>query len=158
MPFNRPYEKLNTPQQQQSRTREALRQCNINVDESPHRRRTPAARPETPTPLPGAAESARMQARQSARDIRDNDLEDSPRRRRPSETQDENQPFSVSSSGGSVMRHGLGSRVCCIKRTYVLPDLIFLLDSPCSYFGPPLITKPSFYPICCWRQSSNHFT
>ena len=126
MPFNRPYETLNTPQRHQSRTREAFRQRNINVDESPRRCRTPATRPETPTPPPGAAESARMQARQSARDIWDNDLEDSPRRRRPGESQDENQPLSVSSSGGSVMRHGLGTRVRHIIPTYVLPIWSFL--------------------------------
>ena len=124
MYFNRPHEKLNTAQQHQSQTREALRQRSTNVDEIPRRRQTPAARPETPAPPSGAARRAMMQAQRSARDIRDNDLEDSPRRRRPHEARDENQPHSVSSSGGSVMTCHLGSRVRRIKPTYVIPDLI----------------------------------
>lgn len=40
---------LSTPQRQQQRTRQALRELANNVQDSP-RRRTPLPRPETPTP------------------------------------------------------------------------------------------------------------
>lgn len=60
MLFNRPYEELNTPQQYQSQTHEALCQLDTDMDKSPHCRQVPATRPETPTPQPGAAERARM--------------------------------------------------------------------------------------------------
>ena len=124
MLFNRPYEELSTPQQYQSQTREALRRLNTDVDESPRCCRVPATRPETPTPQPGAAERARMNSRHTAREIRNNDLQDSPRRRRPRDTQDEN--FNENSahglSGGNVLatRDGLGSRVRSIKSMYAM--------------------------------------
>ena len=58
-------ENLNTPQWHQSRTCTAVRQLNVNTDESPRHHRTPAPRPETPTPLPGAVERARRNPCQS---------------------------------------------------------------------------------------------
>ncbi|KDR78501.1 hypothetical protein GALMADRAFT_208996 [Galerina marginata CBS 339.88] len=105
-----PYEQLNTPQRHQSQAREALRQRSVDVDERPRRRRTLATRPETPTPPLGAPEKATTQARQAARDIRDNDFEDSPRGAVPVKPRVKTN-HSLSSSGESVMRHGLGSKL-----------------------------------------------
>ncbi|KAF8951885.1 hypothetical protein BDZ97DRAFT_2004621 [Flammula alnicola] len=79
---------LNTPQRHQQRTRQALRELAQNVEESPRRRS--AARPETPTPLAGHVERTRASSRSHSRMSRTTDLQNSPRRRRPTTTQDEN--------------------------------------------------------------------
>ncbi|KAF8970891.1 hypothetical protein BDZ97DRAFT_1751453 [Flammula alnicola] len=72
---------LNTPQRHQQQTRQAFRELVQNVEESPRRRS--AARPETPTPLPGYVERTRTSRRSQNRSSRTIDLQSSPRRRRP---------------------------------------------------------------------------
>ncbi|KIM40031.1 hypothetical protein M413DRAFT_29163, partial [Hebeloma cylindrosporum] len=92
---------LTSPQRQQQRERQALRELQIvqNVEESPRRRSASAAqRPETPTPQPGYAERARASSRALNRVARDMDLLRSPRRRRVGRSQDENALQSVSAS------------------------------------------------------------
>ena len=60
-----------------------------NVDESP-RHCLPVLRPVTPTPTSGHVERIRSNVRASRRTTRENDLQASPRRRRPAAVQDEN--------------------------------------------------------------------
>ena len=57
--------KTSTLLRHQSQTHAAVHQLNVNTDESPRCHRTPAPRPETPTPLPGAVERARLNSCQS---------------------------------------------------------------------------------------------
>ncbi|KAF8153123.1 hypothetical protein B0H34DRAFT_819578 [Crassisporium funariophilum] len=110
---------------QQRRTREASRRLNENRDESPSRRRTPAPRPETPTPQPGAVERTRAASRRSRREIRENDLQNSPRRQRTSTTQDENR---ANMSGAT----GSQERVIHANRLPLAPIPNCLLPSPPS--------------------------
>ena len=73
------------------------------MDENSRRRRTPA-RPETPTPQPGAIESARATSRRSHREIRDDDVQNSPRRRRTRNTHNENFRMGGADDAGSHLR------------------------------------------------------
>ncbi|KAF8962203.1 hypothetical protein BDZ97DRAFT_1759438 [Flammula alnicola] len=83
---------LTTPERQQLRTRQALRDRSLNVEESP-RRRSAAPRPKTPTPQPGHVERTRAIVRASNREARTAELLSSPRRKRAQVApQDENNP------------------------------------------------------------------
>ncbi|KAF8957638.1 hypothetical protein BDZ97DRAFT_1762795 [Flammula alnicola] len=80
------------PERQQLRTRQALRDRFLNVEESP-RRRSAAPRPKTPTPQPGHVERTRARVRALNREARTAELLSSPRRKRVQvASQDENNP------------------------------------------------------------------
>ena len=94
---------LNDAQQHQQHTRQVLRDRVLsNIEESP-RRRTPIAKPHTPTPLPGSAEQARANTCSTSRISREVDLQSTPRRRCPSRQQDENRAPTANGSATSVM-------------------------------------------------------
>jgi hypothetical protein len=130
MYLTRPDENLNTPQQHQSRTRAAFRQLNVN-DESPRRRRTPAPRPETPTPQPGAVERARMNSRQLRRETW-NDLQDSPMRRHPRNTEDES--HALIPPERETRRVFIGNRVRTVIDSFCMTEASSYL-----LFRPPLL-------------------
>ena len=86
---------LNTPQRYQQVSRQALREVIQNAEDSP-RRRLPAPRPETPTPLPGYVERRRANVRSDHCGSRNGDPQSSPRRRRPNDARGENTaPFAA---------------------------------------------------------------
>jgi hypothetical protein len=149
-------ENLNTAQRHQSWTREVFRQLNANTYESPLRRRTPVTRPETPTPQPGAVERARMNTRQSNRETRNDDLQDSPRRRHPRNTQDENHALSPPERKEISRRVSLRNRV---RISIILCDrskaLFYLCRSPSLqvlffrviYYYQALLLRKSLAPV-----------
>ena len=102
------------------------------MDESPRRRRTPAPRPETPTPQPGAVERARMNSCQSRRETW-NDLQDSPRRQHPCNTENASHALSPPEHKASARSVFLGNKVCIIN--------FFCATEVSSYclFRPPLL-------------------
>ena len=126
------------------------------MDESPRRCRTPAPRPETPTPQPGAVERARMNFRQSRHETLNN-LQDSPRRRHPCNTENASHTLSPPEREASARSVFLGNRVriinffCAIELSYYR-----LFRPPCSSSESHTITKPSFNANGCWHQSSNY--
>ena len=130
--LNRPDENLNTPQRHQHQTRTAFRQLNVNVDESPRCCRTPAPRPETPTPQPGAVERARMNSCQSRHETRNN-LQDSPRRWHLRNTENANHALSPPEREASARSVFLGNKVRIIN--------FFCVTEVSSYrlFRPPLL-------------------
>ncbi|CAA7266402.1 unnamed protein product [Cyclocybe aegerita] len=88
---------LTTLQKQQQKAGQALRELAQNANQSPCRRRLPAARPETPTP-PAAAHVQRTATRLSSWTARESELLASPRRRRVQNNGDENRAPHASSS------------------------------------------------------------
>ncbi|CAA7270462.1 unnamed protein product [Cyclocybe aegerita] len=86
---------LTTPQKQQQKAHQALRELAQN--QSPCRRHLPAARPETPTP-PAAARVQRTATRLSSWTAWESELLASPRRRRVQNNGDENRAPHASSS------------------------------------------------------------
>ena len=150
--LNRPDKNLNTPQWHQRQTHTAFCQLNVNADESPRRRQTPAPRPETPTPQPGAVERARMNSCQSRRETR-NDLQDSPRRWHPCNTENASHALSPPEREASARSVFLGNRVHIINffcATEVSSYCLF--RPPCSSSESHTITKPSFNANGRWHQ------
>ena len=159
MSLTRPDENLNTPQQHQSWTHEVLCQLNANMDESPLHHQTPATWLETPTPQPGAVEKARMNTCQSNCETRNDDLQDSPRRQHPCNTQDENNAPSPPEREEISRRGSLRNRVCIINSFCVtdLKNYSTFVDLPHSSSESFTITNPSFNANH-WYWSSNYLT
>lgn len=84
----------------------------LNANDTPQGCHTPSTpRPETSTFQSEAVEHARTNSRWSGRESRNNDLQDSPRRRHPRDAQDENCAPGPSEGAGSMRRAVSENRV-----------------------------------------------